>query len=247
MSCLFCSLLACSPGPVSWQSCLILLHGCLILTCFPFSASEATNFYPPLCLQAMSIMKFFSSLETVVQSPLPSSSLQPPPSSSLQPSTEELTPYENEEQVLVMPMTEKTKKRKRKAHEKFAAAVKARTGLDLHSAMDMGGRSASLCASCSASSGGKQTIIRNVMERWISHAKSCRGLVGVALAPEKLAPEAQAFVLRCMAGGDKHRKKTCDAYITTYWVYKYKLPFTTSPKLKEVCSPKNPNPRLNNN
>ncbi len=125
VSCLFCSRLACSPGPVSWQSCVILLHGCLIWTCFPFSASEATNFYPPLCLQAMSIMKFFSSLETVVQSPLPSSSLQPPPSSSLQPSNEELTPYENEEQVLVMPMTEKTKKRKRKAHEQFAAAVKA--------------------------------------------------------------------------------------------------------------------------
>ena len=81
-------------------------------------------------------MKFFSSIETVVQSPLPSSSLQPPPSSSLEPSNEESTPYENEEQV--MPITEKTRKRKRKAHEKFAAAVKAQTGLDLHSAMDMG-------------------------------------------------------------------------------------------------------------
>ncbi len=31
-----------------------------------------------------------------------------------------------------------------------------------------------------------------------------------------------------------HRRKLCDAYIVAYWVYKYKLPFTTSGKLKEV-------------
>jgi hypothetical protein len=86
--------------------------------------------------------------------------------------------------------------------------------------------------------------MRNVLARWISHAKSCPGLGKTVM----LAPEAQAFVLQCMAGGDKHRRITCDAYTTTYWVYKYKLPFTTSPKLKEVyypnpsCIPNNPNP-----
>ena len=88
-------------------------------------------------------MKFSSSLETVVQSPLLSSSLQPPPSSSLQPSNEESEPSNEDSPPYI---TEKTRKQKRKAHEKFAAAVKAQTGLDLHPAVDMCGRCASLCA-----------------------------------------------------------------------------------------------------
>jgi hypothetical protein len=160
----------------------------------------------------MSIMKLFSTIETVVQSPLPSSSLQPPPSSSLQPSNEESTPYENEEQV--MSITEKTRKRKRKAHEKFAAALKAQTGLDLHSARD--GHGWPFCK--------LMRILFSFFWRKANHHKECHGKVdkprevlprsvGVDLAPEKLSPEAQAFVLRCMAGGDKHRKKPCDATI----------------------------------
>ncbi len=104
------------------------------------------------------------------------------------------------------------------------------TGLTLEPAPDMNNRSASHCMSCSM----KQ--IRNVTDKWIRHAKVCQGL-NVAqiskLAP-KLSAEAQNFVMHVIAGGDTHRSKLCDAYIVAYWVYKYKLPFTTSGKLKEV-------------
>jgi hypothetical protein len=189
----------------------------------------------------MSILKFFSrpgeqaEAEAGVETS-PSPYFEP---RSLPPSTEE-SPLLEKEEVLA---DEKIRKRKWKAHVKFAMAVKAATGLDLKPAPAMCGRPASLCASCLTGS-TEHTVMRNVLARWISHAKSCPGL-GKTVT---LAPEAQAFVLQCMAGGDKHRRITCDAYTTTYWVYKYKLPFTTSPKLKEVyypnrrSIPNNPNP-----
>ena len=104
------------------------------------------------------------------------------------------------------------------------------TGLTLKPAPDMNERSASHCMSCS----NKQ--IRNVTASWIRHAKVCPGL-NVAqwskLAPA-LSAEAQNFVMHVIAGGDTHRRQLCDAYQVAYWVYKHKLPFTTSPKLKEV-------------
>jgi hypothetical protein len=188
----------------------------------------------------MSILKFFSrpaeQAEVVVgvQSS-PSPYLEPPPLASTEQSP---PPYEKQE-VLV---NDNIRKRKWKAHVNFATVVKAATGLDLKPAMEMGGRPASLCASCLAGSTSKHTTMRNVLARWISHAKSCPGL-GKTITS---TPEAQAFVLQCMAGGDKHRRITCDAYTTTYWIYKYKLPFRTSPKLKEVYYPNpipnNPNP-----
>ena len=68
------------------------------------------------------------------------------------------------------------------------------------------------------------------------HAKVCPGL-NVA-QKKKLAPalsaEALNFVMHVIAGGDTHRRQLCDAYTVAYWVYKYKLPFTTSAKEKEV-------------
>ena len=113
---------------------------------------------------------------------------------------------------------------------KFAAKIKEMTGLDIKPAPDMNNRSASHCMSCN----NKQ--IRNVTASWISHAKLCPGL-NVA-QKKKLAPalsaEAQNFVMHVIAGGDTHRRQLCDAYTLAYWVYKYKLPFTTSAKLKEV-------------
>ena len=115
---------------------------------------------------------------------------------------------------------------------KFAAKIKEMTGLDIKPAPDMNNRSASHCMSCN----NKQ--IRNVTASWISHAKLCPGL-NVA-QKKKLAPalsaEAQNFVMHVIAGGDTHRRQLCDAYTVAYWVYKYKLPFTTSAKLKEVLS-----------
>jgi hypothetical protein len=127
---------------------------------------------------------------------------------------------------------ENVRKRKLKGHVKFAAAVRPRTGLEIKPASDMGGRSASQCVTCLKAS--KETLIRNVLERWVSHAKSCPGLQ--MERAKVLAPEAEAFVVRCRPGGDKHRLKTCDTLITTYWVYKQKLPFTTANKVKEVDS-----------
>ncbi len=46
--------------------------------------------------------------------------------------------------------------------------------------------------------------------------------------------EAQALVMYLTAGGEAHRKNTCDAYVLAYWLYKHKLPFTTGNKLREV-------------
>jgi hypothetical protein len=94
------------------------------------------------------------------------------------------------------------RKRKWKANVKFATAVKAATGLDLKPAIEMGNRPASLCAYCSAGSTSKHTTMRNVLARWISHAKSCPGLGKTSTS----TPEARAFVVQCMAGGDKHRR-----------------------------------------
>ena len=128
--------------------------------------------------------------------------------------------------------SESVRKRKLKGHDKFAAAVRPRTGLEIKPAPGMGGRSASQCVTCLKAF--KKTLIRNVLQRWVSHAKSCPGLQ--MERAKDLAPEAEAFVVRCRLGGDKHRLKTCDTFITTYWVYKHKLPFTTANKVKEVDS-----------
>jgi hypothetical protein len=231
LSCLF----FCLALPLCWLlrlvllalSCHVLFYCMLYVNMSVLLFYVWTNFYLPPCIkQTMSILKFFSrpgeQAEVVVGvQTSPSPYFEPP---SLPPSTEEI---ENE---LV---DEKIRKRKLKAHAKFATAVKTATGLDLKPAPAMSGRSASLCASCFTGSTTTSCVIRNVLARWINHAKSCPGLVKTVT----LAPEAQRFVLQCMAGGDKHRRITCDAYIATYWVYKHKLPFTTSPKLKEVFYP----------
>jgi hypothetical protein len=55
------------------------------------------------------------------------------------------------------------------------------------------------------------------------------------LVPPILSAEAQNMVMHVTMGGDKHRKNTTDAYVTTYWIYKHKLTFTTGDKLREAC------------
>ena len=116
------------------------------------------------------------------------------------------------------------------AHEKFASHIKSATGLDLLKADDRGGRAVSQCGNCRAV--GHLTFWRNVTKKWVTHAIKCPSL-HKNLLPAQPA-EVEAFVMHVRLGGDKHRKNVCDAYATTYWVYKHKLAFTTGDKLREV-------------
>jgi hypothetical protein len=72
----------------------------------------------------------------------------------------------------------------------------------------------------------------------VAHGKKCPGLLtlrqNATLGTQKLTAEAQALVMYLTAGGETHRKNTCDAYVLAYWLYEHKLPFTTGNKLREV-------------
>jgi hypothetical protein len=180
----------------------------------------------------MSIIKFFHRRKEDEVAPEVLSSLSvPSPLASASSAAIQQASCSTDE-VNMAAIDDNVRKRKLKGHMKFAAAVRPRTGLEIKPASDMGGRSASQCVTCLKAA--KETLIRNVLERWVSHAKSCPGLQ--MERAKVLAPEAEAFVVRCRLGGDKHRLKTCDNLITTYWVYKHKLPFTTANKVKEVHS-----------
>jgi hypothetical protein len=131
-------------------------------------------------------------------------------------------------------IVEKTStKRKYTCMNKFGSHIKSTTGLDLLPAPDRNGRSASQCGTCLVADPTKQTIILNVTQKWNKHAKSCPGLK--KLVTPIFSAEAQNMVMHVTLGGDKHRKNTIDAYVTTYWIYKHKLTFTTGDKLREVC------------
>jgi hypothetical protein len=129
--------------------------------------------------------------------------------------------------------------KQRKAHQRFGIDIKAATGLDLLPAPSNNGRLTSQCATCLKAN--NKTFKRNVKEKWVNHAKICSGLILLQkkslLAPAQLSAEAQAFRMHVTGSMEKHRQNTCDAYVATYWVYKYKLPFTIGNKLKEkeVC------------
>jgi hypothetical protein len=73
---------------------------------------------------------------------------------------------------------------------------------------------------------------RNVTKNWVTHSNKCPGLHKKLLSAQPA--EVEAFVMHVTQGGDKHRRNVCDAYATTYWVYKLKLAFTTGDKLCEV-------------
>ena len=118
--------------------------------------------------------------------------------------------------------------KRRKTHQgTFAAQMHASTGLELAPAEAMNGRSASFCKTCGS------VTLRNVTKRWESHAKNCSGLKSTA---SPMSAQAQAFVVQCTIGGEKHLNKLCDAYVVAYWLYKYELPFNLGPKLHEVFS-----------
>ena len=163
-----------------------------------------------------------------------------PPQQQPSPASEEvLQSTEDETNIMDNTHTQLTKRRQ-KGFEKFASEIKKVTGLDLMPAPSMyGGRAASKCATCSMVQ--KETIIVNVKKRWMAHAKTCTGLLTLTqnakLVPITLSAEAQAFRVHLTAGGESHRKNTCDAYVLCYWLYKHKLPFTTGDKLREVPQP----------
>ncbi len=115
----------------------------------------------------------------------------------------------------------------------FGSHIKSTTGLDLLPAPDRNGRSASQCGTCLVADPTKLTFILNVTQKWNKHARSCPGLK--KLVPPILSAEAQNTVMHVTLGSDKHRKNTTNAYVTTYWIYKHKLTFTTGNKLREVC------------
>jgi hypothetical protein len=118
------------------------------------------------------------------------------------------------------------------AQIKFAKGIQSVTGLDLLPAEDRGGRAVSQCGHCLAVH--HRTFFYNVTRKWVAHAQKCPGL-HKKLLPAQPA-EVEASVTQVRLGGDKHRKNVCDAYTTTYWIYKHKLAFTTGDKLYEVCT-----------
>jgi hypothetical protein len=129
------------------------------------------------------------------------------------------------------PTTTRKYNKRTSAHIKFANGIQSATGLDLLPAEDRGGRAVSQCEHCLAVN--IRTFNYNVTKKWVAHSTKCPGL-HKKLLPAQPA-EAELFIMHVRLGGDKHRKNVCDAYTTTYWVYKHKLPFTTGDKLSEVC------------
>ena len=148
-------------------------------------------------------------------------------SSSSDAATEQLLPPSH---APVNSNKRKYKSRQAAAHEKFAIQIKAATGLDLLKADDRGGRAVSQCGNCRAV--GHLTYWRNVTKNWMTHSNKCPGLHKKLLSAQPA--EVEAFVTHVRLGGDKHRRNVCDAYATTYWVYKHKLAFTTGDILREV-------------
>ena len=71
--------------------------------------------------------------------------------------------------------------------------------------------------------------LQNQLDRWVRHSKVCTG-------KKELTQTAQAMMIQCTAGGEMHRKKTCDTFTTSYWLYKRKASFATAPYVKEVLS-----------
>jgi hypothetical protein len=81
----------------------------------------------------------------------------------------------------------------------------------------------------------------NMLPRWKQHAKKCRTKINVVAGREKEAMHVQTpLVLLLNAAAEMERKKEVDTYVTTYWIYKHKMPFTTGPKVHEVIPPPPP-------
>ena len=80
------------------------------------------------------------------------------------------------------------------------------------------GRPQSKCAKCNC-------VHANLLDWWKRHAKKqCTNINA----------QADVFHKACAVGGEKHRRRNCDAHVITYWIYKNKVPFTHGSKLQEV-------------
>jgi hypothetical protein len=126
-------------------------------------------------------------------------------------------PAESSEQIV------KSNKRKRDSSS-FHRLVLEKTGLAIIEASKKHGRPYSMCThkQCEAK-------LQNQLDRRVRHSKVCTG-------KKALSQTAQAMMIQCTAGGENHRKKTCDTFTTSYWLYKRKASFATAPHVKEVLS-----------
>ena len=132
-------------------------------------------------------------------------------------------PAESSVQIIV-----KSNKRKRDSSS-FHRLVLDKTGLAIIEAPKKNGRPYSMCTHkpCEAQ-------LQNQLDRWVRHSKVCTGKV--CTGKKELTQTAQAMMIQCTAGGEMHRKKTCDTFTTSYWLYKRKASFATAPHVKEVLS-----------
>ena len=116
------------------------------------------------------------------------------------------------------------KKRKKRDPSSFLKLVFETTGLQLAEAPKKNKRSCSSCTHkpCVA-------VIQNQLDRWVQHSKVCKGKQALS------TKEGQTMVIACTAGGEKHRRRTCDILTIAYTLYKRKMSFaTTAPGIKEV-------------
>jgi hypothetical protein len=119
----------------------------------------------------------------------------------------------------------RSQKRKKRDSSSFMKLVFDTTGLQLAEAPKKNKRSYSSCTHkpCVA-------VIQNQLDRWVQHRKVCKGKQAL------LNKEAQTMAIACTAGGEKHRRRTCDMLTIAYTLYKRKMSFATAPAIKEVCT-----------
>jgi hypothetical protein len=109
--------------------------------------------------------------------------------------------------------------------------VLSATGLSIEGFGKLNGRLGFKCCTCGF-------ISMNMLPRWKQHAKKCRTKINVVAGREKEAMHVQTpLVLLLNAAAEMEKKKEVDTYVTTYWIYKHKMPFTTGPKVHEVIPP----------
>ena len=114
--------------------------------------------------------------------------------------------------------------------------VLEQTGLSVLNAGRLNSRQASKCTLCG-------TRMMNMMVRWKKHATKCllKSKGSNTAKPSLMmqvsvsnATQPTPFLLQINAAAELHRKRLCDTYLITYWVYKNKMSFTTGDKMKEV-------------
>ena len=116
------------------------------------------------------------------------------------------------------------KKQKTRKTSSFPKRVLTATGLILESSGRLHGRLAFKCCNCGY-------VCMNMLSRWQQHANKCR-------PKSKMAMQVQTpLVLVLNAATEIERKRQVDTYLVAYWIYKYKMSFTTGDKTHEVPPP----------